>query len=261
MTGLTCTAVRQRLAAFHDDELPVQERIAVQTHVNMCEACLEQLQDQYQAVGTALRLAAAPGPADDWTGLTPGVISRMRAEANQTWMARFTRAFDDLHLIWIGMAATAGTVLCGAVVLGLLHFASPERDDSLRAMIAVVSAPSGSNLNPASLDDIMMSTTQITVPRPIQAPTVPRDGVIRASLERSGAQGEMLAAFSATLTREGNISGVELLGDNGRPRQVQQLIHEISAGRLEPARYGTDPVAVTCVWLVEHMTIKAKQRG
>jgi len=250
MTGLTCAAVRQRLAAFHDDELPVQERIAVQSHVNSCEGCLEELQDRYQAVTTALRLAAAPGPADDWTGLTPGVISRMRAEANETWIAQLKRTFDDLHLVWIGLAATAGTVLCGAVVLGLLHFASPERGDSLRAMITVISAPSGSNLNPASLDDFM-----------IQAPTVPRDGVVRASLERSGSEGEMMAVFSSVITREGNISGVELLGDRGRRRQVQQLIQEISNGRLEPARYGTSPVAVTCVWLVEHMTVKAKARG
>lgn len=261
MTGLTCTAVRQRLAAFHDDELPLQERIAVQSHVNLCESCLAELQDGYETVGTALRLAAAPGPADDWTGLTPGVISRMRAEANQTWMARFARTFDDLHLVWIGLAATAGTLVCGAIVLGLLHFASPERSDSLRSMIAVAAAPAGSNLNPATLDDFMMSTTQLSVPRPIQVPSVPRDGVVRASLERSGEEGEMMAAFSAVITREGNISGVELLSDTGRRRQVQQLIHEISAGRLEPARYGTDPVAVTCVWLVEHMTVKAKQRG
>jgi hypothetical protein len=176
-------------------------------------------------------------------------------------MARFARAFDDMHLVWIGLAATAGTVCCGAIVLGLLHFASPERADSLRAVITVMNAPLGSNLNPANLDDMFMSTTQITVPRPIQAPTVPRDGVIRASLERSGAEGEMMAAFAATITREGNISGVELLADTGRRRQVQQLIQEISNGRLEPARNGSDTVAVTCVWLVEHMTVKAKQRG
>ena len=250
MTGLTCAAVRQRLAAFHDDELPVQERIAVQAHVNSCDGCLEELQDRFQAVTTALRLAAAPGPADDWTGLTPGVISRMRAEANETWMAQLKRTFDDMHLVWIGLAATAGTVLCGAVVLGLLHFASPERGDSLRAMITVISAPSGSNLNPASLDDFM-----------IQAPTVPRDGVVRASLERSGTEGEMMAVFSSVISREGNISSVELLDNRGRRGQVQQLMQEISTGRLEPARYGTDPVAVTCVWLVEHMTVKAKVRG
>ena len=261
MTELTCMAVRQRLAAFHDDELPVQQRIAVQSHVSVCEGCLAELQERYQAVGTALKLAAAPGPADDWTGLTPGVISRMRAEANQTWMARLARTFDDMHLVWIGLAATAGTLVCGAVVLGLLHFASPERADSLRALITVMAAPAGSNLNPANLDDLMMSTVQMLPPRPIQAPTVPRDGVVRASLERSGTEGDMMAAFSAVITREGNISGVELLADTGRRRQVEQLINEISAGRLEPARNGTDTVAVTCVWLVEHMTVKAKQRG
>ena len=251
MTVMTCAAVRQRLAAFHDDELPVQEQIAVQSHLHDCQPCREELCDGYEAVTTALRLAAAPGPADDWTGLQPGVISRMRAEANEAWPARLSRMFDDMHLVWIGLAATAGTVLCGAIVLGMLHFASPERDDSLRAMIAVMAAPSGSNLNPASLDDLM-----------IQAPTVPEDGVVRASLERSGSEGELMLAFSAVITREGNISGVEVLGDARGRRQVARFIDEISRGRLEPARYGTDPVAVNLIWFVEHMTVKAtKQRG
>lgn len=250
MTGLTCTAVRQRLAAFHDDELAVPEQIAVQGHLHDCPACLLALQKEYQAVAGALRLAAAPGPADDWTGLAPGVIGRMRAEAHETWMARFTRTFDDLHLVWIGLAATAATVLCGAIVLGLLHFASPDRDDSLRAMIAAMAAPEGSNLNPASLDDWM-----------IQAPTVPEDGTISASLERSGTQGELMMAFSAVITREGYISGVEVLGDGRTRRQVMQLINEMSRGRLEPARYGADSIAVKAIWVVEHMTIKApKQR-
>lgn len=250
MTGLTCVAVRQRLAAFHDDALPVQEQIAVQSHLHDCEPCRDELSDGYEAVAAALRLAAAPGPADDWTGLQPGVISRMRAEANEAWPARLSRMFDDMHLVWIGLAATAGTLLCGAIVLGMLHFASPERDDSLRAMIAVMAAPSGSNLNPASLDDLM-----------IQAPTVPEDGIVRASLERSGSEGELMLAFSAVITREGNISGVEVLGDARGRRQVARFIDEISRGRLEPARYGTDPVAVNLIWFVEHMTVKAKLRG
>ena len=104
-------------------------------------------------MSSALRLAAAPGPADDWTGLTPGVISRMRAEANEAWLARLARTFDDMHLVWIGLASTAATFLCGAVVLGMLHFASPERDRlAARADHGASAAPSGSNLNPASMD-------------------------------------------------------------------------------------------------------------
>jgi hypothetical protein len=246
MTTLTCQAVRRRLAEYHDDELALQERIAVQGHLNGCESCSEQL-NGYFAVASALRLAAAPGPADDWTGLQPGVISRMRAEANEAWPARVGRMFDDMHLVWIGLASTAATIFCGAVALGMLHFASPERDDSLRAMLSVMAAPSGSNLNPASMDGLM-----------IQAPSVPEDGIVKASLERSGTEGELMLAFAAVITREGNISGMEALGDGRGRRQVARLINEISQGRLEPARYGTDPIAVNLVWLVEHMTVKPK---
>jgi hypothetical protein len=246
MTGLTCTAVRRRLGEFHDGELPVQKRIEIQGHLNGCAGCLDELRG-FEDVSSALRLSAAPGPADDWTGLRPGVISRMRAEANEAWLARLGRTFDDMHLVWIGLASTVGTFLCGAIALGMLHYASPEREDSLRALITVMAAPSGSNLNPASMDGLM-----------IQAPSVPEDGIVKASLERSGAQGELMLAFAAVITREGNISGLEALGENRGRRQAAQLINEMSRGRLEPARYGTDPIAVNLVWLVEHLTVKPK---
>jgi hypothetical protein len=240
--------VRRRLGDFHDGELPVHERIATQGHLNACDGCLEELRG-YEDVSSALRLAAAPGPADDWTGLRPGVISRMRAEANEEWLARMGRMFDDMHLVWIGLASTAATFLCGSIVLGMLHYASPAREDSLRALITVMAAPSGSNLNPASMDGLM-----------IQAPSVPEDGIVKASLERSGAEGELMGglAFAAVITREGNISGLEALGEGRSRRQVAQLITEISRGRLEPARYGADPIAVNLVWVVEHLTVKPK---
>src|SRR5258708_29312689 len=98
MTGLTCTAVRRRLAEFHDGELPVQKRIAIQAHLNGCDVCLDDLRG-YEDVSSALRLAAAPGPADDSTGLRPGVIGRMRAAAHEAWLARLRGTFDDTHLV------------------------------------------------------------------------------------------------------------------------------------------------------------------
>ena len=244
MTGLTCAAVRQRLAAFHDDELDVQDRIAVQGHVNECAVCLDELAS-YRDVGAALRLAAAPGPADDWTGVQPGVISRMRAEANEAWLARIGRMFDDMHLVWIGLASTTATLLVGTMVLSMLRFASPERADSLRALVAVMSAVPGSDLNPAGIDGLA-----------VQAPSVPEDGIISASLERSGQGAEQMLAFAAVITREGTIAAMQPLGDGRGSRRVAALINEISRGRLEPARYGTDPLAVSMVWVVEHVTVK-----
>jgi len=249
MTVLTCAAVRKRLAAYHDDELPIQQRIAIQSHVHACEACAAELAT-IDDLADAIRLSAAPGPADDWTGLQPGVISRMRAERYEAWPARVSRMFEDMHLVWIALAATAATFLCGAIVLGMLRFASPERDDSLAAMIATVSAPSGSDLNPASLDGL------------IQAPTIPGNGIVSAMLEQSGGtEGELMMTFSAVITREGRISGMELLDPSNSQPRVARLISGFSRGRLEPARHGRDPVAVNLVWLVEHMTVRGKQRG
>src|SRR4051812_26954106 len=203
MTTLTCPAVRRRLAEYHDNELALQDRIAVQSHLNGCVPCSSELETFY-AVACALRVAAAPGPADDWTGLQPGVISRMRAEANEAWLARMGRLFDDMHLVWIGLASTAATFLCGAIVLGLLHYASPERDDSLRAMLAVVSAIPGTDLNPAGIDGLA-----------VQAPSVPEDGIVKASLERSGQGAEQVLAFAAVVTRGGKNAALE--GAGGGP--------------------------------------------
>jgi hypothetical protein len=250
MTVLTHSAVRERLAAFHDNELALQERVAIQAHLGDCWDCRQELL-ALDEIRDAVRLAAAPAPADEWTGLQPGVIGRMRAEAHESWTARVARLFDDMHLVWIGLASTAATFICGAVVLGMLHYASPERDDSLAAIIAVMAAPSGSDLNPMSL----------SLDDRIQAPSVPEDGFVKATLEQSGAGREMMLAFSAVVTREGRIYGLEVLGNSHDPRQVAQLLDAISRGRLEPARYGANPIAVNLVWFVEHMTVKGKLRG
>ena len=197
MTLLTCAAVRRRLPAFYDRELPVGDLIAIEGHLHGCPPCARDLRE-LQEIGEALRMASAPGPSEDWTGLRSGVISRMRAEAHESWTARARRAFDDMHLVWIALASTAATFVCAGTVLSMLHFASPERQDSLAAMIAVKAAPWGSDLNPARLD------------ARISAPSVPENGVVYATLESSDVKGEMFLPLSAIVTREGRVSGLEL---------------------------------------------------
>jgi anti-sigma factor RsiW len=244
---LTCTAVRRSLPAFYDRELPVQDMIAVGAHVTDCPPCASELHD-LKRVGEALRLAAAPAPADDWTGLQYGVISRMRAEAHESWTAIAGRMFDDLHLLWIGLAATAATFLCGAVALSALHFASPDRDDSLRSMITVISAPAGSDLNPMTTD------------RFLTAPSVPNQGPIEAMLAQPVySHDDLVLAFSAVVTREGRLSRVSVLNNEERhPKEVNALLDVFARGRLEPGRVGASAVAVNLVWLLAHTTVKAK---
>jgi len=245
MTLLTCAAVRRRLPAFYDRELGVGELIAIESHLHDCPPCARDLH-ALREIGEALRAAAARAPSDDWTGLRSSVVSRMRAEAHESWTARAGRAFDDLHLVWIGLASTVATIVCSGVVLSMLHFASPERQDSLAAVIAVMAAPSGSDLNPARLDSR------------IRVPSVPENGIVSATLESSPMKGELELPLSAIVTREGRVSGLELLNKAQDYPQVMEFVDALSRGRLEPAQFGGSPVAVNLVWLVTHTTVKPK---
>ena len=250
MTLMSCASVRRRLHGFHDRELPVQDMIAVEGHILGCPPCARDLKN-LQALGDALRLAAAPGPADDWAGLQPGVISRMRAENAESFTARVQRFIDDVHLVWIALASATATVVLAGSILSLVHTA-PGRADSLAAMFAVLGAEAGSDLNPASLDGRGLNLG----PTRVQAPTVPQDGVVFASLTNATMPEEAIVPLSVRLTKEGRMVGVEMLNPNGTDRDIRDLVNELSKGRLEPAYYGGNPVAVNLVWLLAHTTVK-----
>jgi hypothetical protein len=245
MTLLTCAAVRGRLPAFYDRELPIPDLIAIESHVSSCPPCAGELDDMRE-MGDVLRHAAAPGPADDWTGLQSGVISRMRAEAHESWTARTRRMFDDMHLVWIGFASAVATVVCGVLALSAVQFASPERDDSLAAMIEVISAPSGSDLNPVRNDQFL------------QVPTVPERGVIEFVLAQPVTREELVLALNATVMQDGRVLGLSVIGTEPHPREFSTILRAISTARLEPGRLGASPVAVHMVWLLAHTTVKAK---
>jgi hypothetical protein len=256
MMRSACSTVQRNLPAFHDRELPIPDLIAIESHVQECHPCARELRE-LQELTEALRLAAAPGPADDWTGLQPGVIGRMRAEAHESWTARAGRFFDDLHLIWIGFAATAATVLCSAVALSALHFAPERRIDSLAAALAVMAAPTGSNLNPVRLDERLGPRYSPLVDY-IRAPSVPREGPMEAMLLTPVSEEELMLAFSAVVTREGRISRVSVLTNDSGRREIDMILEGISQARLEPASVGGDTIAVNLVWLLTHTTVKAK---
>ena len=245
MTLFTCSSVRRRLPAFHDRELPISELIAIESHVSECAPCASELKD-LRGVGNLLRLAAAPGPADDWTGLQSGVISRMGAEEHESWTARTRRMFDDLHLVWIGLTAAVATIVCGAAALSLVHFASPEREDSLASMIQVISAPTGSDLNPVNFDKFL------------QVPTVPERGAIEFMLAQPMTRDEVVLALNAVVTQDGRVSGLSVLSPESHPREVNPILKVLSSARFEPGRMGASPVAVNLVWLLAHTTVKAK---
>jgi putative zinc finger protein len=268
MTLLTCAAVRRRLQAFYDRELPVREMIDIEAHLADCPPCTRDLRD-ITFIGDGLRLAAAPGPADDWTGLQPGVISRMRAEAHESWTARVRRALDDMHLVWIGLGATTATCVCALSVLSMLSFASPERNDSLAAVMAVMTT-AAPDLGAGRADGRN------------QASELPE--IVYAPLDRGRVEGDGVLSVAAVVTRDGRVSGLKLLTNEPDARSVPFLVDTLSRGRgVEPAQFGGSPIAlnlvaelrdrvgraqfrgssaaVNLVWLVAHTTVKAKYRS
>ena len=250
MTLMTCSSVQRRLQSFHDRELPVRDMIDIEGHVGTCPPCARDLRE-LRSVGDALRLAAAPAPADDWAGVQAGVISRMRAEEQESWSARAQRFVDDVHLVWIGLASATATVVVAGSILTILH-TIPVHNQSLAAVFAMLSAPSGSNLNPASLDGRGLNKG----PTPVLVPTVPQDGIVYATLENSTIPDGMMVPLKVRLTTEGLVQGLEILDKQISPRQAQDLKDALSRGRFQPALHGNEAIAVNLVWLLATTTVK-----
>jgi hypothetical protein len=241
MKLLTCAAVRRRLTAFHDGELSAHELLAVESHLEGCPRCADEAA-AVARLGDALRAGAA-APQGDLPGLRADILSRVKAEREASVAARVGRLFEDLHLVWIGLAATAATLVCSTVMLGALRFASPERGDSLAAVIDQLGATPGSNRNPVRLDS------------GVRFPSVNKDDFMPAI---ALSQQEAVLALAAVVTKEGRLGGFEVLANEGDRREVLALLDAVARARFAPAEFGGAPVAVNMIWLVSHTTVRGK---
>jgi len=254
MMARSCRSVRRLLSAFHDGELPIGDQIAVQSHLRQCRSCADEARD-YALLGSVVRdgSAAVGVERDRLAGLAAGVVSRVRAEREQSITGWSERAFEDLHVFWAALGATGATVACVAIIFGIFFYATQVRSDSLGAMIAAQSIPAGSNENPLNPDN------RVFLPRATDGDAFPE-----AALPN---EDESVFALAAVLTREGELRNLELLHAEGvrgsvRSRQEEQailtLLDTISKARFEPARVGNAPVAVNMVWLYTQLTVRGK---
>ncbi|MBI1875997.1 MAG: zf-HC2 domain-containing protein [Acidobacteria bacterium] len=255
MKALGCRGVRRRLAAFHDGELSIVDRASVQRHLSACRRCSLELHHM-ALIGSAVRAAADLGQheSDDLSGLRAGIVGRMEAERQTSWSCRLRDLFDDLHLVWAGLGAAAFTTACVGVLMGLFHFATAERPDSIAAMMDALASP-GSNVNPVSVDG-----------RTMQLPRADADRAVWVI----GPNDDAVFALSAVVTREGLLTNLEFLqaqertgqGLEARGRESSEmlgLLDAASRARFAPARgLGDSPIAVNVVWLLAHTTVRGK---
>ncbi len=244
MTPMVCSGVQRRLSACHDGELPVDEQIAVESHLRECRECGEEA-EALRAIGEALRGRAAamrPPSSADLTELQADVMSRVRVEHDESVTMQVVRVFDDMRLSFAALGATAATLASILIITGIFYFGPrSERPDSLAAMMETLGATS------ASVDGILL-------PRAYPTPETP--GTVRVNEE------DAVFALAAVVTRQGRIANLELVlaeQPTGSDRErVLRLLDDLSRSRFEPARFGGSPVAVNVVLLVAHTTVRGK---
>ena len=166
------------------------------------------------------------GPADDWTGLQPGVISRMRAEAHESWTARARRAVrrHAPGLDWPRVDGRDVRLRGRRAEHAALRVAGAGR--LAAAYFAVMAAPAGSDLNPARLD------------ARFQVPSVPRERHrVRGAGKPRGRRKTTSWCRSPPSSRAKGACRASSCSTNDHTAQdVRGLVDALSRGRLEPAQ-------------------------
>ena len=235
-----CAIVVDRLEAFHDGELTIDERIAIQNHLGECVSC-NLAAEELASLSSGFRDLAAHVAEDDTNDpsrVTAHVLERLRVEETLSIRAQVAEWFEDMHLVWAGLGATMATMICVVGSASVLHAANQERPNSMARTISVLASP-GSNDNPLRLDYTML------------APRAVSDEPFEMSEE------DTAYALSAVVSREGRVQGVEVL-NQGATRRVNAMLNEAYRTQFEPAVDRGDAVAVSVVWLVANTTVKGR---
>jgi len=254
-----CETARDLLDAFIDGELGVEAQVMVESHLRWCRTCAARVEDM-AVIGDVVRLGPeairqrreAIGQRRDEQALAAmqaGVLTRVRAERDQSFGVRMREMLSDWHLLWPALGASMAVVFCLCGAFGVMQLATAENPDSLAAMIA--SAHPGSDDNPLRLDAARL------------APRVVGDAVALDRMEDDDA----VFAVATIVTREGRVANYELLlpsrpvsradrrSARGDDEEVAALLHAVKQSRFTPAQGASGPVAVNMVWVFARTTV------
>ncbi len=256
MTSLSCAAALEQLEAFYDEELPVDRQIAVSSHLDQCESCALAMAE-LESLGSSLR-AAAPGrvplPRDEVAGHVSAIVNRVKVENDASLAMRVRELFDDRHILYAGLGATAATVVCLVIMLGMMRFATKERSDSLAGMMNVLSVPVAEE-HPLVIRPIVVDA-RVMVPRALD------------SMFASGDFGDEVLALSGVVTTEGRLANLAVLDGNSDldmpmaasdAKRYESLFDAVSRVQFEPVMKEGSPVAVNMVWFVANTTVRGRK--
>jgi hypothetical protein len=255
MLTVSCDQVRVELSAFHDEELPVAERIAIADHLASCAACRLEASD-LAAISEALHVTARTDDVAWMPGLNrlqADILERLDAEEKASFGRTVRNLFDDPRRATasVGVSVLASLLMAfGAFVVAQSPIRHPE---SLKAVMT--------QSERSRTADIYLPLASIELPR------VDAEAVMPAAVV-NGDRGEEVA-FAARVTVDGNLEEIKFLGERSRGRrsapatheQLSQLLNAAATARFEPGRIAGLPVSLNVVWLVTHTTVRAPLRA
>ncbi len=248
MKSLSCASTRRRLQAFHDRELAVGEQIAVNAHVDWCPRCGRALAE-IREVGSALQTSLPRRvtlSVEDAAVFTGTVVSRLKAEDDASLFSRVRVMFQDMRLGYAGLGATAATIVCVVIMLAMMAFAPPERPDSLRAMMSVISTP---------LDCEAFDLSDASGCRARWAERFQR--------ANEWAEQDAVFALEIVLTRQGRLASFarpgarHRRGSDDQSQIIDGLLDLVQQARLDQPLELRLP---TAIYLLEQTTVRATKR-
>ena len=254
---LGCLHAREMLEAFVDGELAVSEQVRLEAHLRWCDTCRAHVDDLH-AIGCTVRAGASGRSArradtSAVGAMYDGVLTRIRAEHEQSLAVRWREWFTDMRYLWPALGASMAVLLCAYASTFVSRFVRAERPDSMAALISVLANP-GSDKNPLHLESGML---------------VPRALDVGPALE-SIQEDEAVFAVSAVLTREGRVATYELLqsvreqpgdGMNTGLSDETAVFDAVRHSRFEPAQTAEGVVAVNMVWVMARTTVKGSAKA
>ena len=241
---LPCERAQHMLEPFVDSELAMSDQVVLEAHLRWCDTCRLRVED-LRLIGSAVRAGSAgtsiePEINRALTSMHDEVLTRVRAEHDQSLAVRCAAFLTDVRYVWPGIGATLALLLCVCAATSVSRIARTISPNSMAALIAVLASP-GSDQNPLYLDADMLAPRGLFVGEALA--TIPED--------------EAAFAVAAIVTREGRVSNYEVLGSSDQSAGTDAVRNMVVGSRFEPAQTPGGAVAVNVVWLLARTTVRA----
>jgi hypothetical protein len=254
-----CEHARDLIEGFIDGELAMADQVALESHLRWCRTCAARVED-LRLIGASMRQASRSLEPEDTRALVAireGVLTRIRAEHEESLAVRVRAMFDDMRLFWPALGASAALVACLFASLSVMQAATAENPESLAAMIERLDRPAARVLppaNPGSDQNPMRLDGRVSFPRALDAVS---------ALDTMWDE-EVAITVSAVVTREGRIGAYDVVdaeteslrSSRSSSQDVNAVLDAVKRSRFAPAEAAGTKVAVNMVWLIVRTTAR-----